>query len=176
LSQARRRVIPLAHSPRRECERGRPRISSPPGGSLSPLGLGPRSHASPQGLTLAGEVNSWVRVTRRVADSPARRGHLGGSPGPLPRALRLFSQRAMPLGSPPEVGACLSQPRACPPPPAPRSVGRGCRGEGPRRPRGHMHSKLRIQESPHLAPTFRKTPLGPSLGRFTLHEARSRLS
>jgi len=66
--------------------------------ALSPLGLGPRSHASPQGLTLAGEVNSWVRVTRRAADSPARRGHSEGTPvqllaaeTALPRAVRLGS-------------------------------------------------------------------------------------
>lgn len=40
--------------------------------------LQPYSHVLPHGLTLAGKVNSWIRVTRRVADSPARRDHPSG--------------------------------------------------------------------------------------------------
>lgn len=166
---------PLAHSPRREHERGRPRISSPPGGSLSPLGLGPRSHASPQGLTLAGEVNSWVRVTRRVADSPARRGHFGGSPGPLHRALRLSSASNAP-GFPSRSGRLpFPTPRL---PPRRRSGERQarCRRGGSTPPPGlHAQQTPRPGESTPC-PTFSNTPLGQSRKRFTLHEARSRLS
>jgi hypothetical protein len=170
---------PSPHPPRggrRERKGEAPTSSSPPGGSLSPLGLGPRSHASPQGLTLAGEVNSWVRVSRRVADSPARRGHFGGSPGPLPRALRLSSASNAPGFPSHRSGRLPFRPRGCPSPPAQGSVGRGAAGRGPRHPRDYMHSKLRVRESPHLAPPSVTRRWGPSRKRFTLHEARSRLS
>lgn len=33
-----------------------------------------RTHTLPHSLTPAGEVNSWVRVSRRAANTPARRG------------------------------------------------------------------------------------------------------
>ena len=129
-------------SPRRGSRGGRPRSSSPPGGSLSPLGLGPRSHASPQGLTLAGEVNSWVRVSRRVADSPARRGHSGGSPGPLPRALRLSSASNAP-GFPSRSERLPFPPRAAPHPSLREAQGGAQRGGTTLPPGSHA------QQAPH---------------------------
>lgn len=43
----------------------------------SPVGGPSHNQASPPGLSLAGEVNSWVRVSRRAANSPERRGRSG---------------------------------------------------------------------------------------------------
>lgn len=176
MSQARRRVIPpSSFLPGGSTKGDAPASPVPPGGSLSPLGLGPRSHASPQGLTLAGEVNSWVRVTRRVADSPARRGHFGGSPGPLHRASRLSSASNAP-GFPSRSGRL-----SFPTPRLPPTQGSGERRERCRRGGSTPPPGLHAQQTPRPGestpcPTFSNTPLGPSRKRFTLHEARSRLS
>ena len=49
---------------------------APPPPPRTPTSGASHNQALPRGLTLAREVNSWVRVSRRAANSPARRGRL----------------------------------------------------------------------------------------------------
>lgn len=69
-----RRAVPawIAVGGPKPAHRGRAPASPNPRGIPQ---LQPHGQGLPQGFTLAGKVNSWIRVTRRAADSPTRRDH-----------------------------------------------------------------------------------------------------